>query len=183
MANWVRSWCNAARGLIGRSWDWLFPLILVAARHRRQRQVDRPPACLFLSPNQIVPAAPSPRRLPSPSATSGDTRWSRPDRVSYATRRRIVGSRRAGCAPAFTRAFTSLSPERGSDAARVTCSFTFPSPHARWIADGSRQRASRRPPAPGCSPPETLAVHLVVPRPSSDRHDEPRASGGRRWGA
>ena len=58
----------------------------------------------------------------------------------------LVGAWHEGCAPPFTRVFTSLSPERGRDACTVTCVFTSSTPHVRWVADPSRRRSRRRPP-------------------------------------
>ena len=73
-----------------------------------------PPACLLLSPTGSWRQ----RRPPgvSPSATSGDQARCRQDPNPRDSRGPLAGAWHEGCAPPFTRAFTSPSPEQAPDA-------------------------------------------------------------------
>jgi hypothetical protein len=153
-------------------------------RHIRAREASRPVFTPTFSQTCLL--VPQPDRagsaVPQAFASRGD-QWRQ---VAMQARLESRGfGRTAGrlmarrSAPPFTRAFTSPSPEPGSDAGTVTCSFTSRPPDAERVADRSCWHSTRRPPRPGRRSPEMLAVHLVVPRPSSRRpHDV-----GRGWEA
>ena len=142
-------------------------------RHIRARGASRPvftPTDLLLSPNRIVPAAPSPRRSPPrrrPAASRGgagrigipviraDSGWS-----AHGTK---------GCAPAFTPRVHLAVPPTGTRCGHGHLFVHLSVPPTPVVRQRFPPTFTSSSPTHGHRSPKTVAVHLVVPRPSSRR--------------